>query len=182
MTGRWMMAIVVSALAALAACDQPEMRDQAKVEAYETASDLPGGLAEQPRPEGVVARDERIAPAPPRPETTLALLRRGRTLYNDICAPCHSYTGDGRGMVVRRGFPPPPSFHTAALRRAGGDHFYRVVTEGRGLMYAYADRVAPEDRWAVVAYVRALQLSQHVQAASLPAALRMRLPEGEAVQ
>jgi hypothetical protein len=106
---------------------------------------------------------------------TLPLLRRGRERFNVYCSPCHSRAGDGDGPVVRRGFPRPPSFHTDALRKAPLDHFYKVITHGYGIMYAYADRVAPQDRWAIAAYIRALQLSQHARLVEVPAAQRSRL-------
>jgi mono/diheme cytochrome c family protein len=92
---------------------------------------------------------------------TRALLARGQQRYNIYCAPCHGRSGDGAGMVVQRGFPAPPSYHTERLRRAADSHFYQVISDGYGVMYPYADRVTPHDRWAIVAYIRALQLSQH---------------------
>jgi len=82
---------------------------------------------------------------------------------------------DGDGPVTRRGFPHPPSYHQARLREAPDRHFFDVMTHGYGIMYSYADRVAPADRWAIVAYIRALQLSQHAPVASLPASLRERI-------
>jgi mono/diheme cytochrome c family protein len=108
---------------------------------------------------------------------TAALLSRGRERFNIYCAPCHSQVGDGDGMVVRRGFPAPPSFHTTRLRQAPDSHFYEVITHGYGAMYPYADRVMPEDRWAITAYIRALQLSQHAPIAELTAPERQRLSE-----
>ena len=108
---------------------------------------------------------------------TAALLSRGRERFNIYCAPCHSQLGDGDGMVVRRGFPAPPSFHTARLRQAPDGHFYEVITHGYGAMYPYADRITPDDRWAITAYIRALQLSQHAALAELTAAERQRLSE-----
>jgi len=98
---------------------------------------------------------------------TAALLARGQGRFDIYCAPCHSRAGDGDGMIARRGFPAPPSYHTARLRQAPDSHFYQVITHGYGVMYAYADRVAPRDRWAIVAYIRALQLSQHAPADAL---------------
>jgi len=92
---------------------------------------------------------------------TAALLARGRQRFDIYCAPCHGRAGDGQGMIVMRGFPAPPSYHTDKLRRAPDSHFYQVISDGYGVMYPYADRVAPRDRWAIVAYIRALQLSQH---------------------
>jgi hypothetical protein len=94
---------------------------------------------------------------------TLSLLHRGRERFDIYCAPCHSRVGDGDGMVVRRGFPAPPSYHTPRLREAPDRHFYDVMTHGYGIMRSYADRVPPEDRWAIVAYIRALQLSQYAR-------------------
>lgn len=95
---------------------------------------------------------------------TPQLLARGQDRFNIFCAPCHSRAGDGDGMIARRGFPAPPSYHTTRLRNAPDSHFYQVITKGYGVMYPYADRVAPRDRWAIVAYIRALQLSQHAPA------------------
>lgn len=92
---------------------------------------------------------------------TKALLVRGQQRYNIYCAPCHGRSGDGAGMVVQRGFPAPPSYHTQRLRHAPDSHFYQVISNGYGVMYPYADRIAAHDRWAIVAYIRALQLSQH---------------------
>lgn len=106
---------------------------------------------------------------------TPVLLERGRERFNIYCAPCHSRLGDGDGMVARRGFPAPPSFHTARLREAPDSHFFAVITRGYGVMYPYADRITVEDRWAVTAYIRALQFSQHAPVASLSAADRQRL-------
>ncbi len=106
-----------------------------------------------------------------------ALLSRGRERFDIYCAPCHSRLGDGDGMIVRRGFPAPPSYHTERLRAAPDSHFYQVITRGYGAMYPYADRVTPEDRWAIVAYIRALQLSQHAPASLLSAAELQRLRE-----
>jgi mono/diheme cytochrome c family protein len=106
---------------------------------------------------------------------TPALLERGRERFNIYCAPCHSKLGDGDGMVARRGFPAPPSFHTARLREAPDSHFFAVITQGYGVMYPYADRITVEDRWAITAYIRALQFSQHAPAGLLSAADRQRL-------
>ena len=101
-----------------------------------------------------------VPPVDPLP-TTMAVLERGRQRFDIYCAPCHGRSGDGRGMIVQRGFPSPPSYHTEKLRNAPDAHFYRVISRGYGVMYPYADRIAPDDRWAIVAYIRALQWSQH---------------------
>jgi mono/diheme cytochrome c family protein len=109
------------------------------------------------------------------PPATAALLDRGRSRYDIACTPCHGPVGDGDGLVVRRGFPRPPSFHQARLRDAPDRQVYDVVTQGYGAMPSLADRLAPEDRWAVVAYVRALQLAQHAPLADLPPAIQAAL-------
>jgi mono/diheme cytochrome c family protein len=92
---------------------------------------------------------------------TRELLARGRERFDIYCAVCHGPAGDGNGMIVQRGFPRPPSFHEQRLRDAPPGHFVDVITNGYGVMYPYASRVAAADRWAVAAYIRALQLSQH---------------------
>lgn len=107
------------------------------------------------------------APAAP-PRVTLALLERGQERFRIFCTPCHSELGDGKGRVVSRGFPSPPSYHTARLREAPAQHFYDVVTNGYGAMYSFADRIPPADRWAIAAYIRALQRSQNARLDDLP--------------
>jgi mono/diheme cytochrome c family protein len=106
---------------------------------------------------------------------TTELLERGRERYAIYCVPCHSPVGDGDGLVARRGFPHPPSYHSDRLRQAPDRHFFDVITRGYGIMYSYADRVEPADRWAIVAYIRALQLSQQAKAVDLPEAARREL-------
>ena len=102
------------------------------------------------------------APKNPYP-VTMQLLRRGQQRYDIYCAPCHSPVGDGDGMVARRGFPQPPSYHLERLRKAPDRHLYDVISSGYGVMASYADRVPPEDRWAIGAYIRVLQLSQYAR-------------------
>jgi mono/diheme cytochrome c family protein len=92
---------------------------------------------------------------------TRELLARGQERFNIYCSPCHGGSGYGDGMIVQRGFPTPPSYHIDRLRQAPPGYFFDVITNGYGLMYSYNDRVTPEDRWAIVAYIRALQYSQH---------------------
>lgn len=104
-------------------------------------------------------------------------LERGRERYNIYCAPCHDSTGSGRGMIVERGFPAPPSYHMDRLRNAPAGHFFDVMTRGYGTMYSYADRISPEDRWRIAAYIRALQLSQHATINDVPENKRAKLPE-----
>jgi mono/diheme cytochrome c family protein len=98
---------------------------------------------------------------------TRALLERGRERFEIVCAECHGRSGEGDGMVVQRGFPAPPSYHIARLRTAPIGHFYDVMTRGYGVMYSQATRVEPADRWAIAAYIRALQLSHNVRLSDL---------------
>lgn len=95
------------------------------------------------------------------------LLQRGRDRFQISCVPCHDATGSGNGMVPRRGFPYPPTFHSRRLRAKPPGYFFRVATMGKGQMPAYADLIPAEDRWAIAAYVRALQFSQHAPADQL---------------
>jgi mono/diheme cytochrome c family protein len=98
---------------------------------------------------------------------TAARLARGRELFNIHCAVCHGADGYGQGIVVRRGFPPPPSYHSERLRQAPDGHLFDVISNGYGKMYPYRSRVAVADRWAIVGYIRALQLSQHATLADV---------------
>ena len=105
----------------------------------------------------------------------MTLLKRGQDRYTIYCTPCHGQVGRGDGMVVRRGYRPPPSFHIDRLRAQPAGYFFDVMTAGFGAMPDYADKLSPADRWAVVAYVRALQLSQNSTVADVPAARRGEL-------
>jgi mono/diheme cytochrome c family protein len=103
------------------------------------------------------------------------LLWRGQERYDVFCAPCHDRTGAGNGMIVQRGFRQPASFHVQRLRDAPAGYFYDVITRGFGAMQDYAAQITPEDRWAIVAYMRALQLSQNATVADVPAVDRIKL-------
>jgi mono/diheme cytochrome c family protein len=168
-------ALLAVLLPVLAACQK--MESMPRYNTYAEAPLLPGGSEAQPEVAGTVAREESLAPRPqsiPGP-VTAAMLERGQQRFNIFCAPCHSPAGDGDGMVVRRGFPRPPTFHQASLRRAPDSHFYDVITNGYGAMFSYASRVSPADRWAIIAYIRALQLSRNADVAALDPALRGKL-------
>jgi mono/diheme cytochrome c family protein len=158
-------------VSALVSCDK--MANQQKQLPYEISPGQVGNPNSAP-PEGVVARDEEPPSSPP--PVTLALLQRGQERFNIYCAPCHARTGDGQGMIVLRGFPAPPSYAIDRLLAAPSRHFYDVISNGYGAMYSYADRVAPADRWAIAAYIRALQASQHAKVADLSAQERAKLP------
>ncbi len=169
---RWRSGIAVaSLLMSLAACDN--MANQARRKPYE----LPyGSQAQWPLkpPANVVARDEPSGQPSP-PPLTLALLERGKERFDIYCAPCHGRVGDGNGMIVQRGFPHPPSYYSEALRNAPNQLLYDVITHGYGIMFPYADRVEPADRWAVIAYIRALQASASGTVADVPAEHRSAL-------
>ena len=166
------LAIVIAGLTvALAACDN--MANQPKLNPYE----LPyGSQIEWPiePPPHTIARDEPLNPPAP-PPVTMALLERGRQRFDINCSPCHGRFGDGDGVIVQRGFPHPPSYYSAALLNAPNQLFYDVITHGYGVMYSYADRVEPSDRWAIAAYIRALQAGASAQISDVPADKRAAL-------
>ncbi|HSK41429.1 MAG TPA: cytochrome c [Arenibaculum sp.] len=156
---------------AVAACDGG-MEDQGPY----SRADEPGPALFDPIPPGTVPRgmiEYRAAAAEPpvRPSP-----RRGGERYAIFCTPCHGPAGDGDGVVVRNGFPPPPSFHDPARRDLRLAGIVDVVTNGKGRMYPFAGRIAPADRWHIAAYVKALQLSRAVPVDRLPPEDRGRLP------
>jgi mono/diheme cytochrome c family protein len=109
-------------------------------------------------------------------EVNMELLKRGQERFDIYCSPCHGRLGDGEGMIAKRGLElrrPPGNYHTDRLREMPDGHFYDVITNGYGAMYSYASRVQPQDRWAIVAYIRALQLSQNADAAQAADAQRL---------
>lgn len=160
--GRLILAGAAALILLLAGCDR--MAKQAKDKSYAPRDKPTESLAFGAAP-GTVARETLDASAP---KLDLALLQRGQERFDIFCAPCHGRSGDGKGMIVRRGFPAPPSYHSERLRAATEQHLYDVISNGYGAMFAYGPRIAPHDRWAIVAYIRALQLSQHSDVASLP--------------
>jgi mono/diheme cytochrome c family protein len=109
---------------------------------------------------------------------TLEVLNRGEERYQVFCSPCHGRIGNGDGMVVRRGYRRPPSYHAEQLRKAALGHFYDVITNGFGAMPDYSAQVAPRDRWAIVAFIRALQLSQNATLADVSEEKRVLLSGG----
>jgi mono/diheme cytochrome c family protein len=146
-----------------------EMAQQAKYWPYEAAELFANGRVNQPPVLGTVAFQ---APDPTtaqrRPPLTPALLERGRERFDIFCSPCHGRTGQGDGKVARIYVPPPPSYHSERLSAATDEHLFNVITGGAGHMYSYAARVAPPDRWAIVAYIRALQRRPHAEVGTLP--------------
>ena len=170
----------------ITACsDQAMMREQPAVQPYERSDVFAGSQSARPLPDHTVAReapetltwvetgeqDGQLVTTMPL-SITVELLARGQEQYQIYCSPCHGLAGFGEGMVVQRGFPHPPSFHSIRLREAPDGHFFNVITNGLGQMYAYGPQVEPTDRWAIIAYIRTLQLSQHAPAELLdPAAI-----------
>ena len=167
--------ILVLCMAA-AGCGQ-NMTDQPKYQEYEPGPLFRNGRTLQAPVAGTVARDTlaRAQEAAEKPRLDAALLARGQQRFDIFCVPCHARTGEGDGMIVQRGMPHPPSFHIYRLRTADDRHFFDVITNGHGVMYAYGDRVRPRDRWAIIAFIRALQFSQNAQLDDLPAEERAQL-------
>lgn len=202
--GRRLSGAMLVLLAAASGCQQ-RMNDQPRYEPLESSDFFRDGLASRPQVEGAVARGElrldtgfytgkageeavtvfpleKVAEemnvvADDRAATRKAVLQRGRERFDIFCSNCHGRTGNGDGTVVELGFRRPPSYHIDRLRAAPVGHLYDVVTQGFGAMPSYAALVRPEDRWAIVAYVRALQLSQNATLDEVPEDERVRLKE-----
>ena len=155
----------------LAGCDL-SMTQQPKYTPETPSQFWANGASARPIPANTVAQGDlaREAAAKNPPPVTLALLARGQQRFDMFCSPCHGLSGYGDGMVVQRGFPHPPSFYSQRLLAADVRHFFNVQTKGFGVMYSYADRVSEADRWAIAAYIRALQVSQHATLAMAPEA------------
>jgi len=177
---------------ALAGCDmalRQDMADQPKNRPLSSSDFFSDGRSARPLIEGTVARgaiDNDVYNVPkeyagfPLPVDE-KLLARGEDRYKVFCTPCHGLQGDGNGMVAVRGMKHPPSYHLDRLRQSPNGYFYDVITNGFGSMYSYSERIAPRDRWAIIAYVRALQLSRNAKAADLPESVRQKLlKNGEA--
>jgi mono/diheme cytochrome c family protein len=175
---------------ALAGCNEELLRqDMANQPKYrpQTPSDFfPDGRSNRPLIENTVARgslvnDDLVVPkdsnAFPLP-VTQALLERGEARYKIYCSPCHGLQGDGNGMIVERGMKRPPSYHIDRLRQSPNGYYYDVITNGFGSMYSYNAQIPPKDRWAIIAYVRALQLSRNAKASELPESIRAKVAAG----
>ncbi len=186
----------------LSGCVQ-EMDDQPRYEAYEASTLFPNGTSARPIPAGTVPRAgtwerDSLDFDPPyrtgrengEPITSLPkrvtdryelpeLLARGRQRFGIFCTPCHGLTGDGDGMVARRGFPYPPTYHNDKYRAYSVGAIYSVITAGRGRMSPYESQIPADDRWAIAAYVKTLQFSRHAPADALPPADRAKLAEAD---
>jgi mono/diheme cytochrome c family protein len=164
------------------------MAEQPRYDPLDPSTVFADGRSARPPVEGTVARghaqlDEHhdagtvagvAAETLPVP-LTQQLLGRGQQRYNIYCSPCHDRLGNGQGMIVRRGFSPPPSLHIERLRQAPVGHFFAVMTHGFGTMPPYSTQVPAHDRWAIAAYIRALQLSQFARLSDLSEDDRQRL-------
>ena len=182
------LAACLLALAPLSGCRQ-NMHNQAKVKTFRESDFFADGQSARPLPAHTVARgqlrddavywtgigaDGQPVTAPPMPVTREVLLR-GEERFNVYCTPCHGRLGDGRGMVVQRGFKQPTSFHDERLRHAPIGYFFNNMTEGFGQMPSYAAQIPPADRWAIAAYVRVLQYAENARLADLSPEERQRL-------
>jgi mono/diheme cytochrome c family protein len=187
-TGRRMTKLnqfaVFGAMAAtlvLAGCRQ-DMHDQPKFFPQRGTNFYPDGRSVRPQVENTVARGQlhedgyfytglingKEGDAMPFP-ATIEVLARGQERFNVYCTPCHSRVGNGEGMIVQRGYAPAGNYHSLRLQAAPLGHFFHVMTNGYGAMPDYSAQLTPADRWAVVAYIKALQLSQNATAADVPA-------------
>lgn len=190
--GRAAAAALALAALALAGCRQ-DMHDAPRYKPLAESDFFANGSSARPLPAGTVARgflredtllytgrtaEGSLTAELPLP-VTRALLARGHERFDIFCSPCHGKLGDGRGMVVQRGFKPPSSYHVERLRQAPIGYLFDVMTNGFGVMPGYAPQVPAEDRWAIAAYIRALQLSQHYEAAKLAPEERARLDQRE---
>ncbi len=180
-------ALLISSLAiALAGCDntlRQDMANQPRQNPLSPSSVFADGRSERQLLDNTVVRgsvedddlfvpkDSNAFPVP----ITQELLERGQERYGIFCTPCHGIQGDGLGMVAMRGMKHPPSYHQDRLRQVPNGYIYDVITNGFGAMYGYSAQIPPRDRWAIIAYVRALQLSRNAHVADLPADLREKL-------
>jgi mono/diheme cytochrome c family protein len=170
-------ALAMTVTVLLVGCSDQSMRQQKRYPTYGPAELWSDGTSARPIPPGVFAQsdEQRHADVETPPPITQAMIERGHERYNIYCSPCHGFDGQGKGMIVQRGFPSPPSYHSDRLRAAPAKYIFDVITDGYGVMYSYAARVPPKDRWAIVAYIRALQLSQQARLSEVPDA-REKLP------
>lgn len=188
-TSRFLVAACAACLIFGGGCDylRQDMANQPKNRPLSPSEFFGDGRSERPMVENTVARgsiadDELFVPKDsnnfPLP-VNLELLERGEERYKIFCTPCHGLQGDGNGMISQRGMKHPPSYHQDRLRQAPNGYFYDNITNGFGAMYGYSAQIPPRDRWAIIAYVRALQLSRNAKAADLPAELREKLNQSD---
>ncbi|HTP35592.1 MAG TPA: cytochrome c [Candidatus Acidoferrales bacterium] len=189
MRGLYVCGSVIAIL--LAGCRQ-DMQDQPKFIPLRPSNFFADGRSARPIPEGTVARghlnDDTLFYTGKGPDgkpvnefpfpVTKAVIQRGQQRFNIYCTPCHDRTGGGNGMVVQRGYRHPPTYHSDRLRQVPNGYIFDVITNGFGAMPDYAAQIPPADRWAIVSYVRALQLSQQASVNDVPADARGQLSTG----
>jgi mono/diheme cytochrome c family protein len=187
---RYIAFAALFAASLLAGCARLDMQDQPKYRPQRPSDFFADGRSERQPVEGTIARgalqddtafyEGKDAAGKDIEEFPIAVnktvIERGQNRYDIYCAPCHGRIGNGLGMIVRRGFKQPPSYHIDRLRNAPVGHFYDVVSNGYGAMLNYAAQVQPRDRWAIIAYIRALQYSENANINDLPAEARARVP------
>lgn len=182
---------IAACMMLMVGCRQ-EMSNQPKYTPLAASDFFADGMSARPAVEGTVARgrlriDERYYAGKSGTEPVAAfpfavtreVLERGLERFEIFCAPCHGRVGNGDGIVVERGFRAPPSYHIDRLRTASVGHFFDVITNGFGAMASYASRVPVRDRWAIIAYIRALQLSQQAGIEDVPTGERQKLLEAK---
>ncbi len=178
MTGARFASAVVMAAVVLSGCKKEDMYRQRVIRQWDADPVAANGSSIRPPVSGTLAQEQPDSPAPQPALITASLLSRGQARYNIFCTPCHAESGDGEGMIVQRGFPHPPAFTSDRLLHARATVIYDAITNGHGAMYSYAARVPPSDRWAIAAYIRALQQSQAAVIADLPTQDRKLLAQG----
>ncbi len=180
------IALLGSSLQMLAGCN--DMYDTARIKPMEKSEFFADRSTARPLPQGTVARghavkndlystgkiEGKLADAFPFPVTD-SVMARGKDRYTTFCTPCHGRLGEGDGMIVQRGFPRPNSFHSDSVRVRPAGYYFDVITNGFGRMYSYSASVPVEDRWSIVAYIRALQYSQRVPLSSLPVEIQKNI-------
>ena len=168
-------AVLALAGLCLAGCKREDMYTQGRSQTWDRDSFFSNDRAMRQPVAGTIARNPANLPVPQPAVISVAMLERGQERCDITSAPRQGRAGDANGMIVQRGFPQPPSFHEARLQTAAASVFLDAIVNGYGVMYSYADRVPPADRWAIIAYIRALQVSQHAPAVALNAADREHL-------
>jgi mono/diheme cytochrome c family protein len=182
------IACAAAAVSFTAGCQylRQDMADQPKNRPLSPSEFFADGRSERPLVENTVARgsiaDDALVVAKDSNSFPLPvdgkLLERGEERYQIFCSPCHGLQGDGNGMISMRGVKRPPSYHQDRLRQLPNGYFYDVISNGFGQMYSYSAQIPPRDRWAIIAYLRALQLSRNAKVRELPAELREKLSQG----
>ena len=168
---------LLAGLLSLGACKREDMYTQRVIRQWDRDDTASNSSSVRPPVAGTLAREQPNMPVPAPRIMDAALIERGHQRYDIFCTPCHADSGDGEGMIVQRGFSHPPSFHSDRLRHARAQVFYDAIAYGHGAMYSYATRVPPPDRWAIAAYIRALQMSQAAPIASLSPDERTQLAQ-----